>query len=98
MVKPYGFLLQDAKDDIEGAIKAGLKGILVQTGKYRTKDERHCIPKPTCVARSFAYAVRCIEAAICVKNNRPLHLLDLKLPESESIDADSIANSSKSVR
>ncbi|MCL4137101.1 UNVERIFIED_CONTAM: hypothetical protein GTU68_033502 [Idotea baltica] len=47
----------DARDDIEGAMKAGLAGCLVKTGKYRPKDEDTIDPPPTLVADSFTAAV-----------------------------------------
>ncbi|CAJ0588200.1 unnamed protein product [Cylicocyclus nassatus] len=52
----------DAKDDVLGAIKAGMKGILVRTGKYRKGDEL-VIPEErrNCV-ESFAEAVEMIES------------------------------------
>ncbi|MDO7596910.1 MAG: HAD hydrolase-like protein [Pseudomonadota bacterium] len=41
----------DAEADVEGALKAGLRACLVQTGKYRQGDEsrilslgRECVP------------------------------------------------------
>lgn len=47
----------DVRDDIHGAMNAGLKGILVKTGKYRTGDESSIEPKPSFVADNFAHAV-----------------------------------------
>jgi len=32
----------DVRDDVIGAVDAGLHGILVKTGKYRQGDEKHC--------------------------------------------------------
>ncbi|XP_018365671.1 PREDICTED: haloacid dehalogenase-like hydrolase domain-containing protein 2 isoform X1 [Trachymyrmex cornetzi] len=37
----------DVRDDVAGAQAAGIRGILVQTGKYRTGDENTIIPGPT---------------------------------------------------
>ncbi|RXG67223.1 cytochrome P450 2L1 [Armadillidium vulgare] len=50
----------DAKDDVEGALKAGLSAILVKTGKYRPDDENTIEPKPTFVAENFSKAVEFI--------------------------------------
>lgn len=50
-------ILQDVVDDVQGALKAGLKGILVQTGKYKKGDEDKIEPKPTAVVPSFVEAV-----------------------------------------
>lgn len=50
----------DAQDDIEGALKAGLSGILVQTGKYREGDEDTISPTPTHVCADFPQAVHLI--------------------------------------
>lgn len=49
---------QDVTDDIKGALDAGLKGILVQTGKYKTGDESKITPAPTFVVPSFVEAVK----------------------------------------
>ncbi|KAH3692407.1 haloacid dehalogenase-like hydrolase domain-containing protein 2 [Dreissena polymorpha] len=46
----------DARDDVVGAIRAGMKGILVKTGKYRQGDERH-LPPEAVVADDFPSAV-----------------------------------------
>lgn len=40
----------DVESDVIGAIVAGLQGILVRTGKYRTGDENKLINKAVCVA------------------------------------------------
>lgn len=48
---------QDVRDDVCGAIKAGLLGVLVKTGKYRPGDESTVDPKPSFVAENFAEAV-----------------------------------------
>jgi len=47
----------DVRDDVGGAINAGMKGILVQTGKYRNGDETTIDLPPECVARDFPHAV-----------------------------------------
>ncbi|KAK8725143.1 hypothetical protein OTU49_010719 [Cherax quadricarinatus] len=47
----------DARDDVCGAMNAGLHGILVKTGKYRPGDESTVNPKPSYVAENFAQAV-----------------------------------------
>lgn len=46
----------DARDDVIGAINAGMKGILVQTGKYRDGDEQLLPPEATSV-KNFSDAV-----------------------------------------
>lgn len=48
------------RDDIAGAQVAGIRGILVQTGKYRTGDEKTITPEPTKVCSSFVEAVESI--------------------------------------
>lgn len=50
----------DVKDDIAGAQAAGIKGILVQTGKYRAGDENTITPGPTKVCASFVEAIESI--------------------------------------
>ncbi|KAL0100308.1 hypothetical protein PUN28_019580 [Cardiocondyla obscurior] len=50
----------DVRDDVAGAQAAGIKGILVQTGKYRTGDECIITPKPAKVCASFVEAVESI--------------------------------------
>lgn len=47
----------DAEADVAGAMAAGLKGVLVRTGKYRAGDERMFDPPPTLVADDLAAAV-----------------------------------------
>ncbi|KYM99819.1 PREDICTED: haloacid dehalogenase-like hydrolase domain-containing protein 2 [Cyphomyrmex costatus] len=47
----------DVRDDIAGAQAAGIRGILVQTGKYRTGDESTITPGPAKVCASFVEAV-----------------------------------------
>nr|CAI5835733.1 unnamed protein product [Callosobruchus analis] len=47
----------DVTDDIQGAMNAGLKGYLVQTGKYKAGDENKINPSPTVVVPSFVEAV-----------------------------------------
>lgn len=51
---------QDVRDDVAGAQAAGIRGILVQTGKYRVGDENTIIPGPTKVCTSFVQAVESI--------------------------------------
>lgn len=50
----------DVRDDVCGAMKAGLAGILVKTGKYRQGDESHAEPSPSHVAQDFPQAVNFI--------------------------------------
>lgn len=52
----------DVKDDIAGAQNAGIRGILVQTGKYRVGDETTITPAPAKVCPSFVEAVEQIIA------------------------------------
>ncbi|KAK4311911.1 hypothetical protein Pmani_016622 [Petrolisthes manimaculis] len=47
----------DARDDVCGAMTAGLRGILVKTGKYRAGDEDKVDPVPSFVADDFSRAV-----------------------------------------
>ncbi|XP_056631802.1 haloacid dehalogenase-like hydrolase domain-containing protein 2 [Diorhabda sublineata] len=47
----------DVNDDIQGAMKAGLRGYLVQTGKYKVGDEGKISPPPSAVFPSFVEAV-----------------------------------------
>lgn len=47
----------DAEFDVAAAIKAGLSGILVRTGKYQTGVEREFAPHPTAVVDDLAAAV-----------------------------------------
>lgn len=47
----------DLENDIGGAQRAGLSGVLVRTGKYRADDERHPEVKPEHIADDFAAAV-----------------------------------------
>lgn len=47
----------DVKDDVAGAQAIGIRGLLVQTGKYREGDENTIEPPPTKVCNSFVQAV-----------------------------------------
>ncbi|XP_013782592.1 haloacid dehalogenase-like hydrolase domain-containing protein 2 [Limulus polyphemus] len=47
----------DVRDDIDGAQKAGLVGMLVKTGKYREGDELKISPRPSYVFENFPAAV-----------------------------------------
>ncbi|MGO9942575.1 MAG: HAD hydrolase-like protein [Rhodoblastus sp.] len=40
----------DVEADVGGAMSAGLMGVLVQTGKYRSGQEKQLDPPPTFVA------------------------------------------------
>lgn len=51
--------MKDALDDVQGAINAGMNGILVKTGKYRPNDESK-ISSPIYVADDFSQAVEFI--------------------------------------
>ena len=50
----------DARDDIEGALEAGMKGVLVRTGKYQDGDERGISLNGYRVAADFPEAVELI--------------------------------------
>ncbi|XP_026461842.1 haloacid dehalogenase-like hydrolase domain-containing protein 2 [Ctenocephalides felis] len=55
----------DVTDDIEGALKIGMKAVLVKTGKYRPDDELKILPlKPTAVVDSFPEAVKFIQSLL----------------------------------
>ena len=58
----------DAMDDILGAQTAGIKGILVKTGKYREGDENRMAEesgrRPWRVADDFVHAVQMIHNLI----------------------------------
>ncbi|XP_030048775.1 haloacid dehalogenase-like hydrolase domain-containing protein 2 [Microcaecilia unicolor] len=47
----------DCRDDVGGAQNAGMRGILVKTGKYRAGDEDKISPAPHLTCDSFTYAV-----------------------------------------
>ena len=47
----------DAEFDVSAAINAGLRGILVRTGKYKPFAEANAEPKPTVVCADLAAAV-----------------------------------------
>lgn len=47
----------DAESDVEGAMAAGMAGILVRTGKYRDGDETRIKPAPTATLADLREAV-----------------------------------------
>ena len=47
----------DVDSDVGGPMAAGLRGILVRTGKYRAGDETTIDPAPTAVANDLSEAV-----------------------------------------
>ncbi|KAJ7427685.1 Haloacid dehalogenase-like hydrolase domain-containing protein 2 [Willisornis vidua] len=47
----------DCRDDVGGAQEAGMRGILVRTGKYRPADEDKINPAPYLTCESFPEAV-----------------------------------------
>lgn len=47
----------DSNDDVQGALDAGMRAILVRTGKYRIGDEQRCRTQPLAVVSDFAEAV-----------------------------------------
>lgn len=57
MIRNNFFDVQDIRDDVEGALSAGLHAILVRTGKYRPGDEQLSKLAPTAVCDHFAQAV-----------------------------------------
>ncbi|XP_076163810.1 haloacid dehalogenase-like hydrolase domain-containing protein 2 isoform X1 [Ptiloglossa arizonensis] len=50
----------DVRDDVAGAQAIGIRGLLVQTGKYQEGDENTITPSPTKVCSSFVEAVEYI--------------------------------------
>ena len=50
----------DIRDDIGGALKAGLSAILVRTGKYKTGDEGKIEAQPTFIASNIVEAIEYI--------------------------------------
>ncbi len=50
----------DVDADVNGAIDAGLLGVLVQTGKYRQEDDNRLIQKDTPVVKDFSAATEWI--------------------------------------
>lgn len=57
VILPNNIFLKDVTDDINGAISAGLRGILVKTGKYRDGDEKKILSTSQSVVPSFVEAV-----------------------------------------
>lgn len=47
----------DVRQDVQGAMVLGMRGVLVQTGKYRSGDEDKIAPSPSFVATDFPDAV-----------------------------------------
>ncbi|XP_054153459.1 haloacid dehalogenase-like hydrolase domain-containing protein 2 [Oppia nitens] len=47
----------DVRDDIDGAQRLGMTGILVQTGKYRASDETMINPPPNYLLPTFSDAI-----------------------------------------
>ncbi|XP_043272966.1 haloacid dehalogenase-like hydrolase domain-containing protein 2 [Venturia canescens] len=47
----------DVRDDVAGSQAAGLRGILVKTGKYREGDENTISPRPYKTCESFVEAI-----------------------------------------
>jgi len=54
----------DVHDDVLGAVAAGLRGILVRTGKYRPGDERHLSAPAATTADNLGAAVDAILATL----------------------------------
>ncbi|XP_066597038.1 haloacid dehalogenase-like hydrolase domain-containing protein 2 [Prorops nasuta] len=61
-IKPEEAIMigDDVNDDVAGAQAIGIKGILVQTGKYRENDENTIDPPPTKVCPSIVEAIDAI--------------------------------------
>ncbi|KFV58533.1 Haloacid dehalogenase-like hydrolase domain-containing protein 2 [Tyto alba] len=55
--KTHPVLSQDCRDDVGGAQNAGMRGILVRTGKYRPADEDKINPAPYLTCENFPEAV-----------------------------------------
>lgn len=53
----FYLLTKDVRDDVEGALRAGLMAILVRSGKYRQGDEKLINRIPTAVCDHFSDAV-----------------------------------------
>jgi ribonucleotide monophosphatase NagD (HAD superfamily) len=52
----------DAEFDVSAAIEAGLKGILVRTGKYKPGAEEGIEPKPDAVCNNLSEGIDLIAA------------------------------------
>jgi phospholysine phosphohistidine inorganic pyrophosphate phosphatase len=50
----------DIVGDVKGAQDAGLRGVLVRTGKFRATDENHREIKPDAIVDDLAQAVEII--------------------------------------
>jgi len=57
--KPHETLMvgDDVFSDVNGALRAGMKGALVKTGKYRSGDELHIVGPGACVCADLYEAV-----------------------------------------
>ncbi|KAK9891387.1 hypothetical protein WA026_014628 [Henosepilachna vigintioctopunctata] len=60
----------DVSDDVQGAQNAGIRGFLVQTGKYRPGDEMKISPPPSKVFPSIVEAVDFILEEISICNEK----------------------------
>lgn len=47
----------DIIGDVQGAMDAGMRGVLVRTGKFRPEDENHPTIKPSGIVDNLASAV-----------------------------------------
>ncbi|RZC35880.1 haloacid dehalogenase-like hydrolase domain-containing protein 2 [Asbolus verrucosus] len=67
-IKPEEAIMigDDVTDDVEGAMNAGMKGYLVQTGKYQPGDENKITTPPDAVVPSFVEAVEKILKQVTV--------------------------------
>lgn len=73
----------DVRDDIGGAQKVGLRGILVKTGKYMSGDEFKIDPRPWATVPSFVEAVDLILG----EETQPISSLSSNTPKSEVASA-----------
>ena len=62
----------DAEADVGGAIAAGLRGVLVRTGKYRAGDETRLKPPPTATAEDLQDAVDLLLGGATACLDRPI--------------------------
>ena len=56
-----GMIGDDARDDIEGAMEAGIQGFLVQTGKYSKGDENKLRNLPTLMKSNFSEIIHSLD-------------------------------------
>lgn len=59
------FLFKDVNDDVAGAMKVGIQGVLVKTGKFLPAALASIDPPPTAVVENFSEAVDWILSKQC---------------------------------